>query len=200
MAKRRFTIVLIKPSHYDDDGYVIQWRRSTIPSNSLASVHGLLAECGEERVLGPDVDIEIEAYDECNTIIDIPGISKRILSDSGFVALVGVQSNQFPRALDIGRQFRELGVTVAVGGFHVSGCIAMLPELPPDLKASAGVGHDPVCRGGRRPLGRLPQGHRRRRGEANLQLSERHAGYGLCGDPRAAARSRDEGGGTLHEL
>ncbi len=41
MAKRRFRIVLIKPSHYDDDGYVIQWRRSTIPSNSLASVYGL---------------------------------------------------------------------------------------------------------------------------------------------------------------
>ena len=29
MAKSRFTIVLIKPSHYDDDGYVIQWRRET---------------------------------------------------------------------------------------------------------------------------------------------------------------------------
>ena len=27
------------------DGYVIQWWRSTIPSNSLASVYGLLAEC-----------------------------------------------------------------------------------------------------------------------------------------------------------
>ena len=33
MAKRKFTIVLIKPSHYDDNGYVIQWRSSTIPSN-----------------------------------------------------------------------------------------------------------------------------------------------------------------------
>ena len=49
MAKRKFTIVLIKPSHYDDDGYVIQWRRSTIPSNSLASVYGLLLECAEAR-------------------------------------------------------------------------------------------------------------------------------------------------------
>ena len=154
MAKRRFTIVLIKPSHYDDDGYVIQWRRSTIPSNSLASVYGLLAECAEERVLGADVDIEIEVYDECNTIVDIPAISKRILADSGFVALVGVQSNQFPRALDIGRQFRKRGVTVAVGGFHVSGCIAMLPELPPDLKEAQALGHDPVCGRGRRPAWR----------------------------------------------
>ena len=140
MAKRRFTIVLIKPSHYDDDGYVIQWRRSTIPSNSLASVYGLLAECAEDHVLGPDVDIEFEIYDECNTIVDFPAISRRILADSGMVALVGVQSNQFPRALDIGRQFRKQGVTVAVGGFHVSGCIAMLPELPPDLKQAQALG------------------------------------------------------------
>ena len=141
MAKRKFRIVLIKPSHYDDDGYVIQWRRSTIPSNSLASVHGLIAQCADEGVLGPDVDIEVEAYDECNTIIDISGIAKRILAaDRGLVALVGVQTNQFPRALDIGRQFRARGVTVAIGGFHVSGCIAMLPKLPPDLEEAQALG------------------------------------------------------------
>jgi radical SAM superfamily enzyme YgiQ (UPF0313 family) len=141
MSGRKFLIVLIKPSHYDGDGYVIQWRRSTIPSNSLASVYGLLAQCAEERVLGADVDIEIDVYDECNTIVDIPGISNRITSaGGGFVALVGVQSNQFPRALDIGRQFRARGITVAVGGFHVSGCMAMLPELPPDLKEAQALG------------------------------------------------------------
>src|SRR5208337_2414647 len=87
-----------------------------------------------------DVDIEMEIYDECNTIVDISAISKRILADQGMVALVGVQSNQFPRALDIGREFRKRGVTVAVGGFHVSGCIAMLPELPPDLKQAQALG------------------------------------------------------------
>jgi Radical SAM superfamily len=140
MGKRRFRIVLIKPSHYDDDGYVIQWRRSTIPSNSLASVYGLLRECADSHVLGGDVDIEFEICDECNTVVDIAAISGRILAAGGFVALVGVQSNQFPRALDIGRAFRERGVTVAVGGFHVSGCIAMLPELPPDLRQAQALG------------------------------------------------------------
>ena len=141
MAERKFLIVLIKPSHYDDDGYVIQWRRSTIPSNSLASVYGLLMQCAEDRALGPDVVIETEVYDECNTIVDIPGIARRMAAaEGGFVALVGVQSNQFPRALDIGRQFRAQGVTVAVGGFHVSGCIAMLPELPADLKEAQALG------------------------------------------------------------
>ena len=35
---RRFQLILIKPSHYDDDGYVIQWFRSVMPSNSLAAL------------------------------------------------------------------------------------------------------------------------------------------------------------------
>src|SRR5215211_3135747 len=73
MPRRVFKIVLIKPSHYDANGYVIQWWRSTIPSNSLASVYGLLTECADAQVLGPDVEIEIDAYDESNTIIDIKG-------------------------------------------------------------------------------------------------------------------------------
>jgi hypothetical protein len=141
MAKRRFTVVLIKPSHYDDDGYVIQWRLSTIPSNSLASVYGLLAACAEEQALGPDVDIEIEACDECNTVIDVKAAARRIkAAGGGFVGLVGVQSNQFPRALDLAREFRAAGVAVAIGGFHVSGCISMLPELPPDLKEAQALG------------------------------------------------------------
>jgi radical SAM superfamily enzyme YgiQ (UPF0313 family) len=141
MGKRTFRIILIKPSHYDDDGYVIQWRRSTIPSNSLASVHGLLANCAEERVLGPDVDIEIETYDECNTVIEVRKAAERVkAAGGGFVGLVGVQSNQFPRALDLARKFRAASVPVVIGGFHVSGCISMLPELPPDLKEAQALG------------------------------------------------------------
>jgi Radical SAM superfamily len=141
MGKRTFRIVLIKPSHYDDDGYVIQWRLSTIPSNSLASVYGLLAACAKEQALGPDVAIEIEAYDECNKVIDIKAAARRIkAAGGGFVGLVGVQSNQFPRALDLAREIRALDTPVVIGGFHVSGCISMLPELPPDLKEAQALG------------------------------------------------------------
>ena len=55
-AGRGFCLVLVKPSHYDDDGYVIQWLRSPIPSNSLASLYGLAKDCAERRVLGADVE------------------------------------------------------------------------------------------------------------------------------------------------
>jgi radical SAM family protein len=141
LVKRAFRVVLIKPSHYDRDGYVIQWWRSTLPSNSLASVYGLVEECAQNRVLGPDVDIELEACDECNTVVDVAAAAKRIRrAGGGMVGLVGVQSNQFPRALDLGRQFRALGLPVVMGGFHVSGCIAMLPKLPEGLQEAVDLG------------------------------------------------------------
>jgi hypothetical protein len=141
LPRRKFRVELIKPSHYDADGYVIQWLRSTLPSNSLASVHGLMAECARDRVLGPEVDIEIAACDECNTVIDIKAVARRIRSaGAGMVGLIGVQSNQYPRALDLGRQFRTLGLSVVMGGFHVSGCIAMLSSLPTDLQQALDLG------------------------------------------------------------
>src|SRR5262249_50986131 len=128
IARRRFQLVLIKPSHYDDDGYVIRWWRAMIPSNSLAAVYGIAADCAERQVLGPDVVIDIEVIDETNTRIDVPGLLARFRSHSNFglVALTGVQSNQYPRALDIARPFRDAGIQVAMGGFHVSGCLSML--------------------------------------------------------------------------
>ncbi len=141
MPQKTFKIVLIKPSHYDDDGYVIQWWRSTIPSNSLASVRGLIADCAERRVLGGDTDVSISAIDETNTIVRVARIVAEMRgADGGFVGIVGVQSNQFPRALDLARQFRRAGVPVVVGGFHVSGCIAMLPKLPDDLQEAVDLG------------------------------------------------------------
>ncbi len=65
-ARKRFRIVLIKPSHYDDDGYVIRWYRSPMPANSLASVYGLIDDCAQRRIFGPDIGIEIAAIDETN--------------------------------------------------------------------------------------------------------------------------------------
>ncbi len=93
----RFQLLLIKPPHYDDDGYVIQWFRSAIPSNTLAALYGL-------------------------------------------VALVGVQSNQFPRAMDIARQLRAAGIQVAIGGSHVSGCFSMLPGIQPESQEALDLG------------------------------------------------------------
>jgi radical SAM superfamily enzyme YgiQ (UPF0313 family) len=140
--RRRFQLVLIKPSHYDDNGYVIQWWRSAIPSNSLAVLYGLALDCRERNVLGEDVEIDITAMDETNTRIRPARIARAIRAGggSGVVGLIGVQSNQFPRAMEIGKSLRAAGIQVCIGGFHVSGCLAMLPEMPDDLKQALDLG------------------------------------------------------------
>ena len=63
-AKRRFCLIMIKPSHYDDDGYVIQWLRSSMPSNTLAVLFGLATDCAARGALGPGIELDIEALDE----------------------------------------------------------------------------------------------------------------------------------------
>jgi len=131
---KRFCLVLIKPSHYDDDGYVIQWLRSPVPSNSLAVLHGLALDCARRKVLGDNVEIEIHPLDETIARVHPTRIVSLVkLADAGMVMLVGVQSNQFPRALDIAAVLRERGIMVAIGGFHVSGTIAMLKERDRDV-------------------------------------------------------------------
>ena len=137
----KFVLVLIKPSHYDDDGYVIQWLRSAIPSNSLACLYGLAKQCNDERLLG-DTELEIHALDETNTVIRPRRIAALIKKSSGggMVMLVGVQSNQFPRALDIARELRAHSVSVAIGGFHVSGTMSMLKERDPSVQAALDLG------------------------------------------------------------
>jgi hypothetical protein len=137
---QRFPLILIKPSHYDDEGYVIQWSRSAVPSNSLAVVHGLVLDCKERRVLGDDVEIVISSMDEDNTRIRPQRIVRQMRGGRGLVVLVGVQSNQFPRAMDIARPLRAAGIPVCLGGFHVSGCLSMLPEVTPELKEAMDIG------------------------------------------------------------
>ena len=141
-AKRRFQLVLIKPSHYDDDGYVIQWLRSSIPSNSLASVYTLAHDASERQVLGSDVEIETTAIDETNTRVKLDRVIETFRSNGNFgmVGLVGVQSNQFPRAADMARVLRQHGIAVVIGGFHISGVLAMLPVVPPDIQAMLDIG------------------------------------------------------------
>ena len=41
---RKIQLMLIKPSRYHDDGYVIRWWRAMVP---------LAADCAERQVLGP---------------------------------------------------------------------------------------------------------------------------------------------------
>ncbi|MGH7122578.1 MAG: hypothetical protein ACREFP_26910 [Acetobacteraceae bacterium] len=121
---------------------MIEWLLSAIPSNTLTSLHGLPLDIRERQALGEGIDLQISALDETNTRIRPVRTAGRIKrgGELGLVAPVDVQSNQYPRAMDFARPLREVGILVAIGGFHASGCIAMLPGIPPDLQAALDCG------------------------------------------------------------
>ncbi len=136
-----FHLIMIKPAHYDDNGYPIQWLRSAMPSNTLTCLNGIAEDCRKREVLGPGTNFVIATFDETNQRIRPDRILKyNQRGDKALVCHVGVQSNQFPRAVDLALAFREKNIPVCIGGFHVSGCLSMLPELPDDLKAAQALG------------------------------------------------------------
>src|SRR5512135_1561998 len=52
VSPQKLRIVLIRPSKYDDEGYVIRHLRGVLPSNILACLSGLTEELREKRALG----------------------------------------------------------------------------------------------------------------------------------------------------
>jgi hypothetical protein len=130
-----FHLVLIKPTHYDNDGYPIQWKKTGIPSNSLACIIGLAEDAADRKLLGPDVAYRMHIFEETCQTVHPKKIIREIERTGGkaLIALVGVQSNQFPRAVDLAQPFLDAKLPVCIGGFHVSGCLAMLDEMPAEL-------------------------------------------------------------------
>ena len=95
----------------------------------------------------------------------------------GLVALVGVQSNQYPRALDIARPFREAGIPVAMGGFHVLAACRCWTAARSSSMPAARWASD--VRGRSRGPARHGAARRgRRAARAALQLHEGPAGDG----------------------
>nr|VFJ45178.1 MAG: Radical SAM superfamily enzyme YgiQ, UPF0313 family [Candidatus Kentron sp. DK] len=138
----KFHLILIKPTHYDDDGYPIRWRHNWIASNALACLHALAMDCRDRAVLGHETEIIVHTMDEISQVVPTRRLLRQVAGDgnAALVCLVGVQSNQFPRAMDIATPFLDADLPVIVGGIHVSGCIAMLKELPDDLREAKARG------------------------------------------------------------
>ena len=61
-----FHFVMIKPTHYDDDGYPIQWLRSAIPSNTLACLNALAEDASAARCWAPASTCVCTPIDETN--------------------------------------------------------------------------------------------------------------------------------------
>lgn len=133
-----FHLILVRATRYDDEGYPIQWHRYFIASNSLAVLNGIALDCASRTVLGKAVDIRVTALEEACDVVDYDKLISKLaaLGQRAMLCLVGVQTNQFPRSMDIARPFLAAGIPVCMGGFHVSGSVSMLDELPQELHSA----------------------------------------------------------------
>lgn len=141
MAQRRLLLLLIRPSKYDDDGYVIRHWRGVLPSNTLNCLHALTADAVETGALH-GIQVDVHVMDEAVDRVDPGRLARAWLRPGvrGVVALAGVQTNQFPRAQDLARQFKASGFDVLIGGFHVSGAVSASGRMPLECQAMIEAG------------------------------------------------------------
>jgi radical SAM superfamily enzyme YgiQ (UPF0313 family) len=140
--RKQIRIVLIKSSKYDDEGYVIRHFRGVLPSNTLNCLSSLTQDVAKRKLLGSDVELKVELFDDTIQKVPVKRIikSNRLPQQRTIVALAGVQSNQFPRAADFARKFRAGGLQVLIGGFHVSGMLALSPDISPEIQELIDLG------------------------------------------------------------
>src|SRR6266446_5751839 len=74
---RTLRVVLIKPSRYDDDGYVVRHWRGVLPTNTLAAMYSLTEQVAASGDLGEGVDVRLDAYDETVHRIDPEAVARR---------------------------------------------------------------------------------------------------------------------------
>jgi pyruvate-formate lyase-activating enzyme len=111
-----FRIVLIKPSKYRRDGFVERFRRGFMPNSTLLHLKSLTP-----KFLGGR-PVEVVTFDEhVETNLDYLKVLQPEHCD--LLALVGVQSHQMHRALDLAALARSRGVRNCVlGGPHPMTC------------------------------------------------------------------------------
>ena len=137
---RELDITLVRATNYTDDGYPIQMRVGIIRSNTLTQM-GTLTRDIVNYPFFKGLKVTVRMIDEAIQRVPTREILKRsqLPGVKTIVMLVGVQSNQFPRARDIASWFLPHDIPVMVGGFHVSGMLAMI-GLTADLR-------DAICEG-----------------------------------------------------
>jgi hypothetical protein len=113
----RLRVVLVKPSKYEPDGAVARFRRGVMPNSTLPHVRSLTPP----SVRG--LPVEVHAVDEyVHTDLEYLRLLEPEAGVRTLLALVGVQSHQFHRALDLGAYARARGALAVIGGPHPMTC------------------------------------------------------------------------------
>jgi hypothetical protein len=110
-------VVVLKPSKYTADGYVERFRSGSMPNSTVPYVRSMTPATVN------DSPVEVHAIDEyVHTDLKYLSLLKQRPGVRTLVALVGVQSHQFHRALDLAAYAGENGCMVVIGGPHTMTC------------------------------------------------------------------------------
>lgn len=151
---RELDVTLVRATNYTDDGYPIKMKVCVIRSNTLSQMATLTRDIVHDPFF-KGTKLNVHTIDEAYENVPVKEILRRSKQPGVrcIVMMVGVQSNQFPRAQDVASRFLPHGIPVLIGGFHVSGMLAMIGETE-DLKKAAAAGI--VLVAGEVENGRLP--------------------------------------------
>ncbi len=114
---RSLKVVIIKPSKYMVDGAVERFRRGFMPNSTVPHIRSMVPSTMNR------VPVEIHAVDEyVYTDLRYLQLLQASQHVRTLVVLVGVQSHQFHRALDLAALALKNGCLVVIGGPHVMTC------------------------------------------------------------------------------
>jgi hypothetical protein len=116
-------VVVIKPSKYTSAGHVERFRWGFMPNSTVPHVRSMTPD----RIAGGSGEahtpIEVHTIDEyVHTDLRYLSLLERQRGGQTLVALAGVQSHQFHRALDLAALARRNGCLAVIGGPHVMTC------------------------------------------------------------------------------
>ena len=114
---KKLNVVIIKPSKYGLDGFVERFGWGFMPNSSNTFFRSMIPS-----TIG-GTKTEVYSVDEyVHTNLDYLGLLNARKNGPTLLSLVGVQSHQFQRALDLSARANELGCMSIIGGPHAMTC------------------------------------------------------------------------------
>jgi radical SAM superfamily enzyme YgiQ (UPF0313 family) len=110
-------VLIVKPSKYDADGFVERFRRGFMPNSTVPYLASMTPS--EISTTACDV-VAVDEY--VQTDLDYLSLFEPEPGRRTLVALVGVQSHQFQRALDLAAYAWSRGALAVIGGPHPMTC------------------------------------------------------------------------------
>lgn len=116
-------VVIVKPSKYTVSGHVERFRRGFMPNSTVPYMRSMTPP------IVNGVPTEVHSIDEY-VLTDLRYLSllQRQRAGRTLLALVGVQSHQFHRALDLAAYAQRNGCMTVIGGPHVMTCDTSLMQ------------------------------------------------------------------------